>query len=70
MKTDVQELQISNISSEIFHIAPTQIDYISKHFGDALAEAMNMRPLAQRICQIAKETLIQSLQSAKNMGAN
>ena len=46
MKTDVQELQISNISSEIFHIAPTQIDYISKHFGDALAEAMNMRPLA------------------------
>ena len=70
MKSDVQELQISDISSEVFTIAPTQIEYISKNFGDAVAEAMNMRPLAQKIRQIAAETVVQALHSAKTMGAN
>ncbi len=65
---DIQELQTSDITSEVFVIAPSQIEFISEYFGNAVAEAMNMRPLAQKIRQIAVETLIKTLQSAKKMG--
>ena len=68
MKDNIQELKATDISSEIFVIAPTQIEFISQRFGDAVAEAMNMRPLAQKIRQIASETLIKTLKSAKTMG--
>ncbi len=68
MKDFVQTLNTSDITSEVFIIAPTQIDFISKKFGDAVAEAMNMRPLSQKLRQIAAETLIKTLQSAKTMG--
>ena len=69
MKSNVQNLKTSDISSDVFIIAPNQIDAISKKFGDAVAEAMNVRPLAQKIRQIAAETLIKTLRDAKNMGA-
>lgn len=68
MKHNVQNLKTSDISSDVFVIAPSQIDLISKHFGDAVAEAMNVRPLADKIRQIAAETLIRVLQDAKRMG--
>lgn len=68
MKAGVQELKTSDITSEIFVISPTQIDFISQRFGDAVAEAMNMRPLSQKLRQIAAETLIKTLRSAKTMG--
>ncbi len=68
MKSDVQELKTSDITSEIFVIAPTQLEFISQRFGDAVAEAMNMRPLSQKLRQIAAETLIKTLRSAKTMG--
>ena len=68
MKSDIQELKTSDITSEVFIIAPTQIDFISKQFGDALAESMNMRPLATKIRQIAEETLVKTLRAAKTMG--
>ena len=68
MKSDVQELKTSDITSEIFVIAPTHIEFISQRFGDAVAEAMNMRPLSQKLRQIAAETLIKTLRSAKTMG--
>ena len=68
MNAGVQELKTSDITSEIFVISPTQIDFISQRFGDAVAEAMNMRPLSQKLRQIAAETLIKTLRSAKTMG--
>ncbi len=68
MKSNFQELQTSSISSEVFVIAPTQIDFIAEKFGDAVAEAMNMRPLSYKIRQIAAETLIKTLHAAKKMG--
>lgn len=68
MKSDVKILKRSEISSDVFIIAPSQIDAISQKFGDAVAEAMNIRPLAQKIRKIAAETLTQILQDAKNMG--
>ena len=68
MKSDFQELKTTDITSEVFVIAPSQIDFISERFGDAVAEAMNMRPLSQKLRQIAAETLVKTLLSAKTMG--
>ena len=69
MKSNIQTLKTNEISSDVFVIAPSQIDMISKNFGDAVAKAMNVRPLAEKIRKIAAETLIQTLREAKNMGA-
>ncbi len=68
MKDDFQTLKTSEISSDIFVIAPSQIDAISKQFGDAVAEAMNVKPLSQKIRQIAADILVKTLTDAKNMG--
>lgn len=68
MKENIKQLEINNITSDVFVIAPTQIDVISKKFGDAVAEEMNVRPLAGKIRQIAAETLIKVLHDAKKMG--
>ncbi len=68
MKNDIQQLKASEITSEVFVIAPSQIEWISKTFGDAVAEEMNVRPLSQKIRQIAAETLVRVLHSAKKMG--
>jgi len=66
--TEIQELQTADITSEVFIISPTQLEFISEKFGDAVAEAMNMRPLSQKIRQIAAETLVKTLRLAKTMG--
>ncbi len=68
MKENIKNLKTSEISSDVFVIAPTQIEAISRNFGDAVAEAMNVRPLANKIRQIAAETLIKVLHEAKTMG--
>ena len=68
MKSEIQKLKTSEISSDVFVISPAQIEWISRNFGDAVAEAMNVRPLAQKIRQIAAETLVNVLRSAKTMG--
>lgn len=68
MKDNVQTLKASEISSDVFIIAPSQIDLISRKFGDAVAQAMNVRPLSQKISQIASEILVQTLRGAKTMG--
>lgn len=68
MKQDVRKLKPSEISSDVFIIAPSQIDLISKMFGDAVAEEMNVRSLSGKIRQIAADTLVKVLNSVKNMG--
>ena len=68
MKQSVQQLKSSEITSDVFVIAPSQIEWISKKFGDAVAEAMNIRPLSQKIRQIAMDTLVCVLNDAKKMG--
>ncbi|MCQ2574818.1 MAG: hypothetical protein MJ156_01795 [Alphaproteobacteria bacterium] len=68
MKTEYQQLQPSEITSEVFVISPSQIDYISQNFTEKLAEELNLRPLAYKIQQIAKDALIYSLKQAKKMG--
>jgi len=68
MKSNIQILKHNEISSDVFIVAPSQIDIISQKFGDAVAEAMNIRPLSQKIREIAAEILIKTLQEAKTMG--
>jgi len=68
MKQPVQELKTSEISSKVYVISPTQIDFISSNFGDAVAQAMNIKPMSARIRQIASDILKQVLQNAKTMG--
>ena len=68
IKNDIKTLKPSEISSDVFIIAPSQLEAISKKFGDAVAEAMNVRPLAGKIRQIAADTLIKVLIEAKRMG--
>lgn len=68
IKGNVYNLKPSNITSEVFVIAPTQIEYIAQIFGDSVADAMNMRTFAQKIRQIAEQSLRTALQSAKHQG--
>ena len=64
----VQDLSVSDITSEVYTIAPTQIEYIARIFGDSVASAMNMRAFSGKIRQIATAALRHALQSAKHMG--
>ncbi len=68
MKENFQMLKTSEISSDVFVIAPAQIDAIARDFGAAVAEAMNVRPLSQKIQAIANEILTKTLRNAKSMG--
>ena len=68
MKSDIRILNHNEISSDVFIIAPSQIAAISQKFGDAVAQAMNIRPLSQKIREIASEILTKTLQDAKTMG--
>lgn len=68
MRENVQRLSPSNITSEVFVIAPTQIEYIAQIFGDSVADAMNMRTFAQKIRQIAEQSLRTALSVAKHQG--
>ena len=68
MKTNIQMLKTNEISSDVFVIAPAQIKKISEKFGDAVAMAMNVRPLSPKIRQIAEEILVQVLNDSRNMG--
>lgn len=52
MREPVYRLSESNITSEHFVIAPTQIEYISQIFADSVADAMNMRAFAQKFAKL------------------
>lgn len=68
MKEAPHELKTTDITSEIYTIAPTQIEYIAQIFGDSVADAMNMRTFSQRIRQIAALSLRQALAAARHQG--
>ncbi len=69
MKEPVQQLNTADITSEVFIIAPTQIEYISRLFADSVADTMNMRTFAPKIRQIAAESLRRALVAARHQGA-
>ncbi len=68
MRENVYRLSPSNITSDVFVIAPTQIEYIAQIFGDSVADAMNMRTFAQKLRQIAEQSLKTALIAAKHQG--
>ena len=68
MKDNVQQLQTSEIVSEVYTIAPSQIEYIARIFGDTVADAMNMRAFSSKIRQIAEASLRRALNAARHQG--
>ncbi|MBP9999615.1 MAG: hypothetical protein KBT14_02890 [Proteobacteria bacterium] len=66
----VTQLKTTEITSEIYTIAPTQMEYIATLIGDTVADNMNMRAFAPKIREIAMRALQSALKSARHMGAN
>ena len=52
MRNNIQTLKPEQITSDVFIIAPSQIETISNNFGDAVAEAMNVRPLSPKFVKL------------------
>lgn len=69
MKKQAKPLNPANITSDIFMISPAQIEYIANLFTKNFADSMNMRTFSGRINEIARESLVRALKSAKTMGA-
>ncbi|MCL1892087.1 MAG: hypothetical protein FWF97_02210 [Alphaproteobacteria bacterium] len=63
------KLRPEQISSEVFVIAPTQVNYIAELFANSVADAMNMRAFAPKIRVLAEKSLRAALAAAKKQGA-
>ncbi len=70
MRTPVRQLNTSEITSEVYTISPTQIEYIAHIFSDGIADAMNMRAFVGKIREIATQSLRHALNNARHMGEN
>lgn len=68
MQQPVKKLNPADITSDVYIIAPTQIEYISRLFGNTVADTMNMRTFAPKIRQIAEQALRHALGMAKKQG--
>ncbi len=68
MRTPIRQLNTNQITSEVYTISPTQIDYIAQIFGNDVADAMNMRAFAGKIREIANQSLRHALNNARHMG--
>ena len=68
MRTPIRQLNTNEITSEVYTISPSQIEYIAHVFGDGVADAMNMRAFAGKIREIANQSLRHALNKARHMG--
>ena len=68
MRTPVTELKTSDITSTVYTISPTQIEFIARIFADSVADSMNMRAFAGKFREIANQSLKNALERAKHMG--
>ena len=66
----VTELKLTDITSDVYTIAPTQMEYIATMVGNTVADSMNMRAFAPKIRAIAMQALQSALKSARHMGEN
>ena len=64
----IRRLNPANITSEVYIVAPTQIEYISQIFADNVADTLNLRTFAQKIRQIAEQSLRTALSAARHQG--
>lgn len=67
---NTHQLKTTDITSEVYTIAPTQIEYIASLIGNTVADSMNMRAFAPKIREIAMRALHLALTSARRMGAD
>ena len=67
-ETNIRRLNPANITSEVFIVAPTQIEYISQILADSVADTLNLRTFAQKIRQIAEQSLRTALTAARHQG--
>ena len=68
MQEQIHNLKPQEITSDVYIIAPTQIEYIARLFGNTVADTMNMRTFAPKIRQIAEQALRHALHSARTQG--
>ena len=68
MRTPITELKTTDITSTVYTISPTQIEFIARIFGDSVANAMNMRAFAGKFRDVATQSLRYALDAAKHMG--
>ncbi len=68
MKDSIVELNPDQIISDVFIVAPTQIEYIARLMGDTVADTMNMRTFAPKLREIAAAALRKGLDAAKKQG--
>ena len=68
MQQPVRKLNPSDITSDVYIVSPAQIEYISRLFGNTVADRMNLRTFAPRIRQIAEQAIRHALDSARTMG--
>ena len=68
MRENVQQLKTSDITSEVYTISPTQMEYIARIFGDKVADELNMRAFSARIRQLAYASLRHALNAARHAG--
>lgn len=68
-QSKVAKLSANQITSPVYVVAPTQIDYIAEIFGNQVASALNMLAFAPKIKQVAKESLIKAFGAAKTQGS-
>lgn len=68
MRENIHNLSTDNIISDTYTIAPTQIEYIARIFGNTVADTMNMRTFAPKIRQIAEHALRHALGAARTQG--
>ena len=68
--SNITNLSTNDITSEIYTIAPTQMEYIATLIGNTVADNMNMRAFAPKIRVIAMRALQTALKSARHMGEN
>ena len=66
----IENLKTSDITSEVYTIAPTQMEYIATMVGNTVTDSMNMRAFAPKIRSIAMQALQSALKSARHMGEN
>ena len=69
MQEQIHNINPKDITSDVYIIAPTQIEYIARLFGNTVADTMNMRTFAPKIRQIAEQALRHALHSARTQGA-
>ena len=66
----VQNLQTSDITSDVYTIAPMQMEYIATQVANMVADEMNMRAFAPKIRSITMTAIQAALKSARHMGEN